>query len=66
QCLPKRGSRLRHQLADSPKPPGRNGFVNLRTGRSPPVALHPALRRRSDSRLQAGEGIPGEDFHLSD
>ena len=25
--------------------PGRNGFVILRTGRSPPVALHPASRR---------------------
>jgi len=32
---------------------GRIGFVILRTGRSPPVALHPALRRRSYSRLQA-------------
>ncbi len=47
------GSRLRHSLAGSPKPPGRNGFVILRTGRSPPVALHPASRRRSYSRLQA-------------
>jgi hypothetical protein len=33
--------------------PGRNGFVILRTGRSPPVASHPASRRRSYSRLQA-------------
>jgi hypothetical protein len=32
---------------------GRIGFVILRTGRSPPVALHPASRRRSYSRLQA-------------
>jgi len=47
------GSRLRHWPAGSPKTPGRNGFVNLRTGRSPPVALHPASRRRSYSRLQA-------------
>ena len=47
------GSRLRHFLAGSPEPPGRNGFVILRTGRSPPVALHPASRRRSYSRLQA-------------
>src|SRR5271157_214676 len=47
------GSRLRHSLAGSPEPPGRNGFVILRTGRSPPVALHPASRRRSYSRLQA-------------
>ncbi|AFM22882.1 hypothetical protein Desti_0135 [Desulfomonile tiedjei DSM 6799] len=66
QCLPNHGSRLRHRLAGSPKPPGRNRFVILRTGRSPPVALHPASRRRSYSRLQAGEGIPGEDLHLSD
>jgi len=46
-------SRLRHSLAGSPKSPGRNGFVILRTGRSPPVALHPASRRRSYSWLQA-------------
>ena len=47
------GSRLRHFPAGSPESPGRNGFVYLRTGRSPPVALHPASRRRSYSRLQA-------------
>ena len=47
------GSRLRHSLAGSPNTRGRNGFVILRTGRSPPVALHPASRRRSYSRLQA-------------
>src|SRR5688572_25996465 len=41
-------------------------FVILRTDRSPPAAPHPALRRRSCSRLQAGEGVPEEDFHLSD
>jgi hypothetical protein len=46
-------SRLRHFPAGSPRAPGRNGFVILRTGRSPPVALHPASRRRSYSRLQA-------------
>jgi hypothetical protein len=46
-------SRLHHRIAGSPKTPGRNGFVILRTGRSPPVALHPASRRRSYSRLQA-------------
>jgi hypothetical protein len=46
-------SRLHHSLAGSPESPGRNGFVNLRTGRSPPVAPHPASRRRSYSRLQA-------------
>jgi len=47
------GSGLRRSLAGSPRAPGRNGFVILRTGRSPPVALHPASRRRSYSRLQA-------------
>ena len=31
---------------------GRIEFVNLRTGRSPPVALHPASRRRSYLRLR--------------
>ena len=40
-------SRLRHCIAGSPDTHGRNGFVILRTGRSPPVASHPASRRRS-------------------
>ena len=31
---------------------GRIEFVNLRTGRSPPVALHPASQRRSDLQLR--------------
>ena len=38
----------------------------LRTGASPPVALHPASRRRSYLRLQAGERMPEEDLHLSE
>ncbi|HEX7294902.1 MAG TPA: hypothetical protein VF251_04055, partial [Pyrinomonadaceae bacterium] len=38
----------------------------LRTGRSPPAALHHASLRRSGIRLQAGERLPGEDLHLSD
>jgi hypothetical protein len=66
QCLPRHGSGFRHRLAGSSIAPGRNGFVILRTGRSPPAALHPASRRRSCSLLQAGEGIPEEDLHLSD
>ena len=45
---------------------GRIAFVILRTDRSPPAAPHPASWRRSCSRLQAGEGVPEEDFHLSD
>ncbi len=45
---------------------GRIAFVILRTDSSPPVALHPASRRRSYLRLQAGERLPGEDSHLPD
>ena len=58
--------RLRHKCAGSSGIPGRIEFVILRTGRSPPAALHPASWRRSCFRLQAGERMPGEDFHLSD
>src|SRR6202048_4970266 len=58
--------RLLHGYAASPITPGRIEFVILRTGRSPPTALHFTSRRRSCSRLQAGERIPEEDFHLSD
>ena len=66
QVSPSLGSRLRHSLAGSPDGTGRIGFVILRTGRSPPVAPHPASRRRSYSRLQAGERMPEGDFHPSD
>jgi len=59
-------SRLRHCLAGSSFAPGRIEFVILRTGRSPPAALHHASLRRSCIRLQAGEHMPEEDFHLSD
>ncbi len=45
---------------------GRIEFLIVRMARSPPVALHPASRRRSYNRLQAGVGIPGEDLHLPD
>lgn len=34
-------------------------------GRSPPVASHPISERRSYSRLQVGERVPGVDFHHS-
>jgi hypothetical protein len=44
-----RGSPLARRL---PGRLGRIGFVILRTGRSPPVALHLASRRRSYLRLQ--------------
>jgi hypothetical protein len=59
------GSRLHHSLAGSPALAGRIEFVVLRIDRSPPAAPHPASRRRSCSRLQAGERIPGGDFHPS-
>jgi hypothetical protein len=60
------GSRLRLWLAGSSFAPGRIEFVILRTGHSPPAALHHASLRRSGIRLQAGERLPGEDLHLSD
>ena len=60
-----RRSRLHLSLVGSPILTGRIEFVILRVDRSPPVALHPASRRRSYNRLQAGERLPGEDFHLS-
>ena len=58
-------SRLRPWLAGSSIAPGRIEFVILRTGRSPPAALHHTSLCRSCIRLQAGERLPGEDFHLS-
>ncbi len=60
------GSRLRHSLAGSSIAPGRIEFVILRTGRSAPAALHHTSLCRSCIRLQAGERLPEEDFHLSD
>ena len=45
---------------------GRIEFVSLPTGSSPPVALHPALRRRSYLRLSRPGPAPSEDFHLTD
>ena len=63
RSFPVEASPLVGRLADLP---GRIEFVILRTDRSPPVAPHPASRRRSYIRLQAGERMPEEDFHLSD
>jgi len=45
-------SGLRHSLADSPHPAGRIEFLIVRTGRSPPAAPQPVLRRRSWSWFQ--------------
>jgi len=64
--FPPLGSGLRLSHAGSSAAPGRIEFVILRTGRSPPAALHHASLRRSSSWLQAGERLPGEDFHLSE
>ena len=56
----------------SPFPSRLAGFTRpnqvrfLRTGRSPPVASHPASRRRSYIRLQAGERMPERDSHPPD
>ena len=41
---------------------GRIEFVILWTGRAPPAASHVALQRRSCSRFQAGERLPGGSF----
>ena len=38
----------------------------VRMSGSPPVAPHPALRRRSYRWFQAGERMPGRDFHPPD
>ena len=56
-------SPLGSRLATSP---GRNAFVILRTDGSPPVTPHPASRRRSYLRLQAGERLPEGDLHTPD
>jgi hypothetical protein len=59
-------SGLRRTLAGSPHDKAESSSLALRTGRSPPVASHPASRRRSYVQLQAGECVPEKDFHLSD
>jgi hypothetical protein len=59
------GSRLHLYPAGSPALVGRIEFVILRMDRSPPAAPHPASRRRSCFRLQAGERMPGGGFHPS-
>jgi hypothetical protein len=57
---------LRRLPAGSPHGQAESSSLALRTGRSPPVAPHPASRRRSFLQLQDGARLPGEDFHLSD
>src|ERR1700734_640487 len=60
------GFGLRHLLAGSPPHPAESSSLALRTGHSPPVALHLASRRRSYFQLRAGERLPGVDLHHSD
>src|SRR5258705_1222345 len=64
--LPVSRFRFHPRYAGSSGIPGRIEFLNVRTGRSPPAAPHPASCRRSCIRLQAGEHMPEEDLHLSD
>jgi hypothetical protein len=52
-------SGLRHLAAGSPRHPAESSSLALRTGRSPPGTPHPASRRRSSVRLQAGERLLG-------
>ena len=59
-------SGLRQYSAGSPQTPGRIGFVILKTGPSPPVAFHPASRRRSFIRLPGMTWYQGTDFHRPD
>ncbi len=59
-------SGLRQLAAGSPRHPAESSSLTLRTGRSPPGTPHPASRRRSSVRLQAGERLLEKDFHLSD
>jgi hypothetical protein len=46
--------------------PCRNGFVILRTGRSPPAAPHPASRRMQLHSVTDAERASEEDLHLPD
>ena len=61
-----RGSRLRHCTRRLAATPRRIGFVILQAVRSPPVAPHPASRRRSYLRLHVAVTPHGTDFHLAD
>jgi hypothetical protein len=60
------GSGLRLISAGSPVGPAESSSRLLRTGRSPPGALHDVSRHRNTFELQAGECVPEEDLHLSD
>jgi hypothetical protein len=48
-----------------PELAGQIEFVIPRVNHPPPAAPHPASRRRSCSRLQAGERMPEGDLHPS-
>src|SRR5215470_2105760 len=57
-------SGLRLSTAGSPVSVAESSLLSLRTTPSPSVAPHPASRRRSYGRLQAGVGLPEEGLHL--
>jgi hypothetical protein len=48
---------LRQSLAGSPRRSAESSSLALRTNRSPPVALHPASRRRSYLRLRSARTL---------
>jgi hypothetical protein len=48
---------LRHQPAGSPRRSAESSSLALRTNRSPPVALHPASRRRSYRQLRSARTL---------
>ena len=55
---------LRQLLAGSPQRPAESSSLALRTDRSPPVAPHPASRRRSYSWLRSARAPRQETFTL--
>ena len=54
---------LRHSLAGSPRSQAESSSLALRTDRSPPVAPHPASRRRSYLRLREAKPPLDGDLH---
>src|SRR5262249_43397321 len=54
---------LRLSLAGSPRPQAESSSLTLRTSHSPPVAPHPASRRRSYLRLREAKPPLDGDLH---
>jgi len=59
------GLRLHPWLAGSSSRKAESSLLSLRTALSPPIASDPISWWRPFVRLQAGERMPGEDFHLA-